>query len=576
MLKLLAKAKKYLMPMSFVTVFLFIIAMCDLMLPRLMASLVNDGITAGDNDYILRIGVQMLGIAVISVLFQIVVNYLSALSSMGFGRDLRSEAFRKITYLSLQQTDEYGTASLITRTSSDVREMQMVVQMGLGAVVSVPLHMIGGIVMALSMDARLASIIIVAMPLLLLIVYVNINWVRPLFEKMRDKLDSVSRVLREILSGVRVIRAFNTLEMERGRFNQTNLDYTDAFKKARRRMALVNPFTTIVMSGATISVYWFGQFRIEAGAMSAADIMAFSQYVMQILGSVMGLQMVFNMIPSAIIAAKRLNQILDTAPTVTDPAEPASPPEGVRGEVRFENVTFRYPGAEKAVLEDISFEALPGRTTAIIGGTGSGKSTLVSLIPRLYDIQGGKISVDRIDVTQMAQRDLRSRIGFITQKAQLFTGSVENNIRFGKTDASDEEVKKAAEVAQASDFIAAMDEGYESFVSQDATNLSGGQKQRLSIARAIARDPEIYIFDDSFSAVDFKTDAALRAALKQVTRGSAVIIVAQRVSTIMDADNIIVLDEGRCVGQGAHAELMQECGVYREIVHSQLKEEEIA
>ncbi|MCL2057959.1 MAG: ABC transporter ATP-binding protein/permease [Oscillospiraceae bacterium] len=562
--------------MSFVAGLLFVIAMCDLMLPRLMANLVNEGINKGDNDFILRVGLQMLGVSLFAVVFQIIVNYLSALSSMGFGRDLRSEAFRKITYLSLQQTDEYGTASLITRTSSDVREMQMVVQMGLSAVISVPMHMIGGIVMALSMDTRLAVIIIFAMPLLLLIVYLNINWVRPLFETMRDKLDSVSRVLREILSGVRVIRAFNTIDMERERFNETNLAYTDAFKKARRRMALVNPLTTAVMSGATISVYWFGQFRIEAGAMSAGDIMAFSQYVMQILGSVMGLQMVFNMIPSALISSKRLNQILDTKPTVADPENPISPPSGIRGEVRFDNVTFQYPGAEKPVLDNISFTARPGETTAVIGGTGSGKSTIVSLIPRLYDIQGGRILIDHIDITQMAQRDLRSRIGFVTQKAQLFTGSVENNIRFGKSDASLDEIKGAAKVAQAADFIETMAEGYDSFVSQDATNLSGGQKQRISIARAIARDPEVYIFDDSFSAVDFKTDAALRAALKGVTANASVIIVAQRVSTIMDADNIIVLDEGKCVGQGKHASLMQSCDVYREIVYSQLKEEEIA
>jgi len=562
--------------MLVVVVLLFIIAMCDLMLPRLMANLVNDGISAGDNAYIVNMGLWMIGISVFAVFFQIIVNYLSAHSSMGFGRDLRSETFRKITYLSLQQTDDYGTASLITRTSSDVREMQMVVQMGLGAVVSVPLHMIGGIIMALSMDIPLAAIIIIAMPLLLVIVLVNIKWVRPLFELMRDKLDSVSRVLREILSGVRVIRAFNTIEMEKDRFNGSNLEYTDAFKKARRRMALVSPLTTIVTSGATVSVYWFGQFRIEAGAMSAGDIMAFSQYVMQILGAVMGMQMVFNMIPGALAAAKRLNEILDSTPNVQDTENPMSPPAGIRGEVRFENVTFRYPGAEKPVLDNISFTARPGETTAVIGGTGAGKSTLVSLIPRLYDIQGGKIYVDRVDITRMAQRELRSRIGFVTQKAQLFTGSIENNIRFGKADAEDDEITGAAEVAQAADFIAELDDGFDSFVSQDATNLSGGQKQRISIARAIARNPEIYIFDDSFSAVDFKTDAALRAALKKVTTGSAVIIVAQRVSTIMDADNIIVLDEGKCVGQGSHAALMNTCGVYREIVYSQLKEEEIA
>ena len=576
MFKLLLKAKRYLPQLLCVVGLLFIVAMCDLLLPRLMASLINTGIANNDTDIMFKIGLQMLGISLFSVVCSIVLNYLSSLASMGFGRDLRSETFRKITYLSLQQMDEFGTASLITRTSSDVREMQMLMQMGLRSVVSVPLHMIGGIVMALSMDVPLALVIVAAMPLLFGVILININWVRPLFVVMRDKLDGVSRVLREILSGVRVIRAFNTIEKEHDRFNQTNMDYTNANRKARHRMALLNPFTTIITSGTTVAVYWFGQFRIEAGAMSAGDIMAFSQYVMQILGSLMGMQMIFNLIPRAMIAATRINEVLDTQPLVLDPEKEETPPENLRGTLRFENVTFRYPGAEKSVLEDISFIANPGETTAIIGGTGSGKSTVVSLIPRLYDIQDGRILIDGTDITRMKQHDLRARIGFIPQKAQLFTGSIAENIRYGKFDATDEEIVHAAEVAQAADFIGAMSEGYDSFVSQDATNLSGGQKQRLSIARAVARNPEVYIFDDSFSALDFKTDAALRTALKGVTQEAAVIIVAQRVSTIMDADRIVVLDEGKCVGQGTHSELMQICEVYREIVHSQLKEEEIA
>ena len=574
MLKLLIRAKRYLLPMLSVVVFLFIIAMCDLMLPRLMADLINLGIASGDNDYVLQTGLRMLGISFFAVLCNIVTNYLTAYSSMGFGRDLRSEVFRKITYFSIQQTDEFGTASLITRTASDVRELQQLLRSGLSSVVSVPLHMIGGIIMAVSMDAKLASVIIIAMPLLLLIVYFNINWVRPLFETMRDKLDDVSRVLRENLTGVRVIRAFNTIEKEAERFNRANLTFTSAFRKARQRMALLNPLTTIVTSGTTVAVFWFGRYRIQAGAMSAGDIMAVSQYVLQILGAVMGLQMMFNMIPSAIVASRRLNTILDAEPLITDPAGPETPPPDVHGEVRFENVTFRYPGAEKPVLDKISFEALPGKTTAIIGGTGSGKSTLVSLIPRLYDIQEGCITVNRVDITKMTQVDLRSLIGFVTQKAQLFSGSAAGNIRFSNMNAPDEDIIEAARIAQADDFIREMSEGYDSFISQNATNLSGGQKHRMSIARAIARKPEIYIFDDSFSALDFTTDAALRSALKNVTRNSAVLIVAQRVSTIMDADNIIVLDEGKCVGQGSHSSLMRTCEIYQEIVRSQLREEQ--
>ncbi|MCL1849509.1 MAG: ABC transporter ATP-binding protein/permease, partial [Clostridiales bacterium] len=366
------------------------------------------------------------------------------------------------------------------------------------------------------------------------------------------------------------------IKLEQDRFNETNLDYTNTNRTARHRMALLNPMTTAVTSGAIVAVYWFGQFRILEGAMSAGDIMAFSQYVTQILGAVMGLQMMFNQIPSAIAAASRLNAVLDSEPLITDPEEPATPPEGVFGEVRFDNVTFHYPGAEKPVLKGISFAAMPGETTAIIGGTGSGKSTLVSLIPRLYDIQEGSITFDRVDITKLAQHDLRSRIGFVTQEAQLFTGSIAENICFGKADASNEEIKEAAIVAQADGFIEGMRNGYNSRVSQNATNLSGGQKQRISIARAVVRKPEVYIFDDSFSAVDFKTEADLRQALKGVTGQASVIIVAQRVSTVMDADRIIVLDEGVCVGQGKHDELMKSCDVYREIVYSQLREEEVA
>ncbi|MCL2832068.1 MAG: ABC transporter ATP-binding protein/permease [Treponema sp.] len=576
MFNLLVKAKKYLPHIIVVVVLLFFIAMCDLLLPRLMAGLINNGINKSNTDYILRSGFQMIGISLFAVICNIVSGYYASVASMGFGRDLRSEAFSKITYFSLQQTDQYGTSSLITRTSSDVREMQSLLESGLNAVISVPLHMIGGIVMALSMDTSLAWIIIASMPILIAVIIINILWVRPLFVTMREKLDSVSRVLREVLSGVRVIRAFNTTDLENERFNQTNLAYTRANRTSRYRMALLNPVTTIVTSGATVAVYWFGQFRIEAGVMSAGDIMAFSQYVLQILGAVLGLQMIFNGIPSAIVASRRLNEVLITSPSLTDPANPQTPQAGIHGEVRFENVTFHYPGAEKPVLDNISFEARPGETTAIIGGTGSGKSTLVSLIPRLYDIQGGTIYVNRLDITKMTQHELRRRIGFVTQKAQLFTGSVAENIRFGNTGVPDREVIEAADVSQATEFIDEMKDGYQSFVSQNASNLSGGQKQRLSIARAIAIKPEIYIFDDSFSAVDFTTESALREALRTVTQNAAVIIVAQRVSTIIDADRIIVLDSGKCVGQGRHEELMRTCGVYREIVHSQLREEEIA
>jgi len=576
MFKLLKKAKRFSHLMMVVVAIQFVIAMCNLTLPRLMASLINNGISLGDTAYIIKIGARMLCFSLLAVTCQIVSNYFSALSSMGFGRDLRSDMFNKITRFSLQQTDDFGTAALITRTASDVRAMQMLVQAGLSSVVIVPLNMIGGIVMALTMDAPLATVIIFTMPIMLFVVLINIRWVRPLFEIMREKLDGVSRVLRENLSGIRVIRAFDTVQREHERFNETNYAYTNANRKARHRMALISPVTTIVTSGAMVAVYWFGAYRIEGGFMRVGDIMAFVQYVMQILGSVLSLQLVFNLIPNAMTAAGRINQVLDAQAADVDPPDPITPSADARGEIRFENVTFRYPGAEKPVLEGITFEANPGETTAIIGGTGSGKSTIVSLIPRLYDLQEGAIYLDRVNIKDMARDDLRRRIGFVTQKAQLFTGSIADNIRFGGFDVTEEGIIEAAKIAQADDFIQEIPEGYDSYVSQNATNLSGGQKQRVSIARVIARKPEVYIFDDSFSAVDFKTDAALRAALKERTRDSAVIIVAQRVSTVMDANRIVVLDEGKCVGQGTHKSLMESCEIYREIVHSQLREEEIA
>ncbi len=576
MFKLLKKAKPYTKLIVGVVVLLFAAAMFDLLLPTLMSKIVNEGIESGDTHFIIVVGIQMLGVSLASVICSICSNYLSSKASMSLGRDLRSETFRKITYYSMHEVDKFGTASLITRTTNDVRQMQMVLQMGLRQIVSMPLHLIGGIVMAASMDVTLATIIVVAMPLLLIIIALNINWVRPLFRIMMDKLDRVNLVLREILSGVRVIRAFDRLDYEHDRFNNTNKDYTDTNRKARHRMALMHPLTMMVMNGATVAILWFGQYRINVGAMTTGDLMAFSQYVMQILGSVMGIRMIFNMIPRAMVSAGRINEILDTNSDIVDPIVPKTPAKNVRGYVKFENVTFKYPGAEEAVLSNISFETRPGETTAIIGGTGSGKSTLITLIPRLYDIQEGKISVDGVSISEMTQKDLRSRIGFIPQKALLFTGTIADNIRYGKMDASDEEVRAAADIAQATEFIDAMAEGFDSFLSQDATNVSGGQKQRISIARALIKKPEIYIFDDSFSALDFKTDAMLRAALKPVTKDATVIIVAQRVSTVMNADRIIVLDDGKCVGLGTHKELLNTCEVYREIVSSQLKEEEIA
>jgi len=411
---------------------------------------------------------------------------------------------------------------------------------------------------------------------MILIIIFNIRWVTPLFRQIQTKLDKVNRVVRELLSGVRVIRAFNRIEHERDRFNNANLDLTRTSLSAFRRMAAMQPFTMMTINFAILAIFVFGSIRIDGGHMKTGDLMAFIQYATQIMFSLMMTSMLFGMLPRAAVSARRITEVLSMESEVRDPEQPKLPAKDLKGYVRFENVTFRYPGAEEPVLNNISFEARPGETVAIIGSTGSGKSTLVNLIPRFYEVESGAIYVDGIDIRDMSQEELRSRIGYIPQKAVLFTGTIADNIRYGKADATDEEVRQAADIAQATEFIDAMQDGFNSYLSQEATNISGGQKQRISIARAIVKRPEIYIFDDSFSALDFRTDANLRAALKPITRNSTVFIVAQRVSTVMNADRIIVLDNGNMVGLGTHKELLNTCEVYREIVTSQLSEEELA
>lgn len=570
------RLKPYRLLIFLTLVMLFASALLDLFLPSLMSDIVNKGIGAGDTGEIIRIGLLMLLVSLLCAATDFVANYVSARTSMGFGRDLRTETFKKISGYSLHEIDKYGTSSLITRTTNDVGQVQMLLTFGLRMMVNVPLNLIGGTIMAINKAPSLSWIILVCIPLLALVVAINIKSVTPLFKVMQTKLDKLNRVLREKLTGTRVIRAFNSVEREQKRFNDANADLTGTSLKASRRMALMMPATSLVMNAAMVAVLWLGAGKAQAGVMSAGDLMAFTQYLMQILMSIMMASMMLNMIPRATVSVKRIGEVLDQEPSVSDPASPKAPSEGVHGKVSFEHVTFRYPGAENPVLNDISFEANPGETVAIIGSTGSGKSTLINLIPRFYDIESGSVKVDGVDVREMEQVGLRHRIGYVPQKSLLFTGSIAENIRYGKNDADDEEVREAARIAQALDFIEAMPEGFDSMLAQDATNVSGGQKQRISIARALVRRPEIYIFDDSFSALDFKTDAELRAAMKPMTRESTVLIVAQRVSTVMTADRIIVLDEGNMVGCGTHDELMKDCEVYREIVASQLKEEDIA
>ena len=576
MMKLMAKLKPYWKLVALSILMLSVQSICNLMLPNLMSSIVNDGVETGATQVILQIGVMMLGVALLSAGADACANYFSSKAAMSFGRDLRSITFRKITGYSLHEADKIGTASLITRSTNDILQMQNMIQMQMRMIVNIPLQMIGGIVMAISQDPALSLVVAAAMPILAVVVVCNIRWVSPLFSVMQKRLDAVNRVLRENLSGIRVIRAFNRITQESKRFNDASKELTDTSLSAFRRMASMMPLTMLVMNAAILAILWFGNIRVSGGAMTTGDLMAFIQYVSQILMSVIMASFMLNMIPRAMASARRIVEVWDMEPEVLDPETPKLPQKGVQGSVKFENVSFQYPGAERPILENLSFEANPGETVAIIGGTGSGKSTLISLIPRFYDVSTGRITVDGVDVRQMDQHDLRNRIGYVPQKALLFTGSISDNIRYGKKDATEEEIRAAADIAQATSFIENMEDGFDSYLSQDATNVSGGQKQRLSIARAVVRRPEIYIFDDSFSALDFKTDAALREALKPVTRESTVLIVAQRVSTVMNADRILVLDEGKIVGLGTHKELMKDCEVYREIVASQLREEEIA
>jgi ATP-binding cassette subfamily B multidrug efflux pump len=466
-------------------------------------------------------------------------------------------------------------ASLITRTTNDITQVQQVLIMMMRMLISAPMMAIGGIIMAVSRDATLSLVLVVVIPVLLAVIFIIASKGLPLFKVMQVKLDKLNLVLRENLTGIRVIRAFNRLDYEKERFTEANSDLTSTAIKVNIIMAVMMPVMMLVMNFTTIAIVWFGGIRIDYGYMQVGDMMAFIQYATQIMFSLIMVSFMFVMIPRAEASAVRINEVLNTQPDITDPKEVKSG-AGKRGYVEFNNVTFSYPGAEKSVIRNISFSLSPGEVTAIIGGTGSGKSTLISLIPRFYDIDSGSILVDGVDVRMMTQESLRAKIGYVPQKAVLFTGTITDNIRYGKEDATEEEVKHVAEIAQATEFISNMEDGFDSIISQGGTNISGGQKQRLSIARALVRKPEIYIFDDSFSALDFKTDARLRNALRKETENSTVLIVAQRVSTVMDANQIIVLDNGEIIGIGTHKELINSCKVYREIVSSQLSEEEIA
>ena len=569
MLKILRYIKPYRVSIAFVFGLVFLQALADLYLPTLMADIVNNGIVKGDTSYIWAIGGLMLLVAIGGAACSITTSFFSSRISVGFGKIIRGKLFTHVENFSLHEFDTVGTASLITRTTNDTNQVQQILIIMLRMMIYAPLMCIGGVIMAISQDATLAWVVIVTIPVISLVIFLIMWRAIPLFKILQVKLDKLNLIINEGLTGVRVIRAFDRIKYEQQHFDQANLDLTRTAVKVNRTTVIMMPAMMLVLNFATIGIIWFGGLRINSGEMQIGTLIAFLQYAMQILFALMMLSMMFVMLPRASASAIRINAVLDMQPEIKD-ADEVKAAEARSGYIEFQDVTFSYPGAAEPALCGISFQARPGEVTAIIGGTGSGKSTLVSLIPRFYDVVSGKVLVDGVDVREIAQSQLRSKLGFVPQRAVLFTGTIAENIRFGKADATMEEIGHAADVAQASDFITAMPLGFDSILAQGGTNVSGGQKQRLSIARALVRKPEIYIFDDTFSALDFKTDARLRAALKKETLTSTVLIVAQRVSTVMDADRIIVLDEGQVAGIGNHRELMQTCEVYREIVASQL------
>ncbi len=574
MRKLLRYLTSYKGPIALVIGLIFIQSMADLYLPTLMARIIDTGVIKHDIPFIRRMGGLMLLIALAGMICSVSASYFSAKIAMSFGKMLRSKVFTQVEGFSLHEFGEIGTASLITRTTNDITQIQVVLNMILRMMVSAPLMAIGGVIMAVSVNPGLSSVIVISVPILITGIALVIWRGVPLFKKVQIRLDSVNRVLREGLTGVRVIRSFNRIDYEKERFQEANTRLRDTTIQVNKLMAFLMPFMMLVMNFTTIAIVWFGTIKIDAGNMMVGDLMAFMQYAMQIMFSMIMLSMMFVLIPRASASASRINEVLSISPSIHE--EPANYKSQMIGTIEFKDVSFHYPGAEKPALRNLSFTAKPGEVTAIIGGTGSGKSTLLKLITRFYEPSSGTITINGIPAKDYPLEILRNKIGLVPQKAVLFTGSVKDNIRFGNEQATDEEIIHAAKIAQAYDFVTAMNQGFDSPISQGGTNVSGGQKQRLSIARAIVRKPEIYLFDDSFSALDFKTDAKLRKALKKETGNATVLIVAQRVSTVMDADRIIVLDDGNVMGIGTHEELLKTNATYQEIVKSQLSEEEIA
>ncbi|EAD2775513.1 ABC transporter ATP-binding protein [Listeria monocytogenes] len=568
------RLKPYWLSITAVLVLTFGQVIGQLYLPTLMSNIIDKGVVTGDTDYIWNTGMQMLLISFASVILSVIVVYLASRISMGFGKDLRDKIFTKVEDFSLQEFDKVGTSSLITRTTNDVVQIQNVLYMMMRLMVMAPIMLLGGIIMAVGRDAKLSLIFVVVLPLLLLLVVILGGKAMPMFKSLQKKMDKLNRVIREGLTGIRVVRSFNRNEDELEKFEEANADYATTAIKVNRLLSLMSPLMMLLMNLTSIAIVWIGSIFIGNGDMQVGDLMAFIQYAMQIMMSFMMLSAVFIMIPRAGASAERINEVLDMNAEILNPENPktSTPP----AKLSFENVTFRYEGAEKPVIEDITFEANAGETVAIIGSTGAGKSTLINMIPRFYDVESGVVKINGIDVREMDQSSLRQKIGLVPQKAVLFTGTIASNMRYGKEDATDEEIWAALRTAQAENFVSKLANGLGSRVEQGGNNFSGGQKQRLSIARSLIRKPEIYIFDDSFSALDFKTDAKLREALKAETTEAVTLIVAQRITSVVNSDQIIVMNEGKIAGIGTHEELKESNQIYQEIMRSQLSEEEIA
>jgi ATP-binding cassette, subfamily B, multidrug efflux pump len=570
-----AHLRPYRRPLTLVVLLQFVGTMAALYLPSLNADIIDNGVATGDTGYISRTGAMMLAVSLVQILCSAGAVYIGARTAMGFGRDVRAALFRRVGTFSSREVQLIGAPSLITRNTNDVQQVQMLVMMTCTMMVAAPIMMVGGVLMAMREDLGLSWLLAVCVPLLFLAVAAVISRMVPGFRLMQTRIDGVNRILREQVTGIRVVRAFVREPVETERFGRANDELTAVAVTTGRWMATMFPTVMLILNVSSVAVLWFGGHRVDDGSMQIGALTAFLAYLVQILMSVMMATFMLMMVPRASVCADRIVEVMETESSVVPPAEPVTTLEGP-GELEFRGVAFTYPGAEEPVLRDLSFTARTGETTAIIGSTGAGKTTMVNLVPRLFDVTGGGVYVDGVDVRRLDPQLLWSRIGLVPQKPYLFSGTVASNLRYGKPDATEDEMWRALEVAQGREFVEAMPEGLDAPITQGGTNVSGGQRQRLAIARALIRTPAIYLFDDSFSALDLATDARLRAALAPVTTDATVVIVAQRVSTIIGADQILVLEDGAVVGRGRHEELLASCATYQEIVRSQLTAEEAA